>query len=124
MRNLWQRVVGWVTVYTIVLQAFSFGLMPAAAGANHNFDPFSIICSVGTSATTDTQDTAPSPHIAHSCDHCVLCSATTPPQAPDSAIKVSFIAPALPFSWPHTALPAHEPCGSSPELPTGPPTQL
>lgn len=119
MRHWWQRLIGWVTIYTIVLQAFAVGLTPPASA--HGLDPLSIICASSTSATADNQGSAPAPLIAHGCDHCVLCGATTPPEAPDTATKVSFRAPALPFSWPPAALPARKTLQTTPELPTGPP---
>jgi hypothetical protein len=121
MRRIWQRIIGWTAIYAIVLQAFSVGLIPQASAQTSGFDPLVIICQTDASGTAATPDSGTGSHISHGCDHCVLCSATTPPPAPDSAIKISFDAPASSFSWPSTKLPARDTLRILPELPTGPP---
>jgi hypothetical protein len=123
MRQVWQRIIGLVAIYTIVIQALAVGFMPAPASA-HSLDPFSIICSSPSAGENDSNAAAPAIPAAHGCDHCVLCATTAPPEAPDTASKISFAAPALPFTWPAARLPARSDRLARPELPTGPPSAI
>jgi hypothetical protein len=53
-------------------------------------DPFTIICHSETSAPTDQAPTPGPLSPAHACDHCNLCSATTPPLTPDTVLAARF----------------------------------
>jgi hypothetical protein len=58
----------------------------APLAASSIVDPFTIICHSETSAPAE-QAPAPGPlSPAHACDHCNLCSAATPPLAPDTVL--------------------------------------
>jgi hypothetical protein len=62
----------------------------APLAASPIVDPFTIICHSGTSAPAE-QAPAPGPLApAHACDHCNLCSAATPPLAPETGLAARF----------------------------------
>ena len=62
----------------------------APLAASPIVDPFTIICHSETSAPAE-QAPAPGPLTpAHACDHCNLCSAGTPPLAPDTVLAARF----------------------------------
>jgi Protein of unknown function (DUF2946) len=62
----------------------------APLAASPTVDPFTIICHSETSAPAEQAPSPGPPTPAHACDHCNLCSAATPPLAPDTVLAARF----------------------------------
>jgi hypothetical protein len=93
----------------------------APPAASPIVDPFTIICHSETSAPAE-QAPAPGPLTpAHACDHCNLCSAATPPLAPDTVLAALF----EPVRTLHVLRPIniarHNDVAADPKLARGPP---
>jgi hypothetical protein len=81
-----KQMLSWVAIYAVALHTLLTGIGPAFAAAQDGVDPFSVICLHDTGAgTPDGQQ--PSDLVpGHACEHCNLCSAATPPPAPDLVV--------------------------------------
>jgi hypothetical protein len=78
-----RRTVSWVAIYAIALHSILLGVAPLVAAPT--VDPFSIICH-SDAATPAEAPASPASAPTHACDHCNLCSAMAPPDAPDTAL--------------------------------------
>ncbi len=115
MPQVARRVLVWVAVYGIALQAI---LAPLALAAPATVDPFTVIChsEAATDANPASQPTAP----VQTCDHCVLCNVTAGAagtQTPHLAavlVQAGRIEPALLFNAPPSALTTHHPARGPP----------
>jgi hypothetical protein len=86
-----QRLKHGVTVlalYAMALHVLLAALAPISAGAGAAIDPFSVICH--SVAPDDTAPRHPALTPGQACEHCNLCSAASPPPAPDVALAIKF----------------------------------
>lgn len=83
MRAGIRQIVGTAAAFALALQTALWGIAPV--GAAQPADPFAVICHSEASASADTAPDDRSPAPAHACDHCNLCSASTPPLRPDTS---------------------------------------
>ena len=84
MRSVWRKVGGVLAIYAVAVHVVLAGLMPPGAAAT-TADPLSVIChSVPPEAAGQPDTSIPQP--GHACEHCNLCTALAPPQAPDTQL--------------------------------------
>jgi hypothetical protein len=121
MRISARQVVCWAAIYAIALRAILLGIAPVISAGVITGDPFGIIChSDGQALAPTEQPAAPGNVPGQSCEHCNLCSALTPPLAPNAilgTILPSHGAGVLPPT-PSTPRLDHQ---SNPKLARGPP---
>ncbi len=89
MRTITKRSAGWTAIFAIAFHGLLYGLTPLAAAPA---DPFSVICHSG--AQNDADQSLPGSTPSNACEHCNLCSATTPPLAP-AVVLGRIVAPDL-----------------------------
>ncbi len=84
--RLGRQMLSWVAIYAIAMHTLLSGVAPAFAAAQHNVDPFSVIClhdaDAGSPAGQQPSGLVP----GHACEHCNLCSAAAAPPAPDLVV--------------------------------------
>ena len=122
MRAGWRKIIGVLAIYAVALHVVLIGLIPFAAAATST-DPLSVICH-SVPAGTDGQQAPGVPQPGHACEHCNLCTALAPPQAPDTQLagtllpaRVLHVLRPLPTST-RTSL------ASDPKLARGPPQAM
>ena len=122
MRTWVRRTIGYVTIYAVALHAVLLGVAPVIGGNSIASDPFSIICRSDPQAVAPTTQSPVSPDQlpGHACEHCILCSTSVAPPAPDV-----FIGTVLPLRIAHVLRPALSTprisLASDPKLARGPP---
>jgi hypothetical protein len=81
MRASIRQIVSLVAIYAIALHAILLGVAPVLAGGSAAGDPFAIICHGDAQGTAPAEQAPSGPDIipGYACDHCILCSASTPP---------------------------------------------
>ena len=84
MRSVWRKVGGVLAIYAVALHVVLAGLMPLGAAAT-TADPLSVICHTVPPEAAGQPDTS-IPQPGHACEHCNLCTALAPPQAPDTQL--------------------------------------
>ncbi len=113
----------WLAIYAVALHVILLGLVPFNIASANPADPLSAIChSVALADTSSGEAPAKSGLIpGHVCEHCNLCNAMAPPQAPDAA----FVSIVMPVRVLHVLRPystaAWAGTTSNPSLARGPP---
>ena len=81
MRASVRQTVSLVAIYAVALHAILFGLAPVLAAGSAAGDPFAIICHSDAQGIAPAEQAPSVPDIipGNACDHCILCSASTPP---------------------------------------------
>ena len=117
------RVVTLLAIYAVALRVILLGLVPINIASANAVDPFSVICHSTTGAgQAGHQAPGKSGLIpGRACEHCDLCNAIAPPEAPDYALAGT-MAPAriIHVLRPHAAVPRRG-VTSEPRLARGPP---
>jgi hypothetical protein len=106
--------VSLAVIYAVALHAILLGVLPVPAGNFGAGDPFSFICHSDTQAPAEQAPSRPDIIPGHACDHCILCSASTPP-ALDSVLTgqlapmrlLQILQPASTLVRSHLAITAH-----------------
>jgi hypothetical protein len=81
MRTGVRQIVSLVAIGAVALHALLFGVAPMLEGGSARGDPFAIICHSDAQGVAPAEQTPDRPDIipGRACDHCNLCSASTPP---------------------------------------------
>ena len=125
MRRGGKGFVGWLAIVAIALHTVLWSAMPMAAAST--VDPFSVICSSGTHAAAQTDQTPDGqvPQPASACDHCNLCGAAAAPAATLDNIIAGQLQPARLLQVLRPAITAaHDGVAHSPHQARGPPQHV
>jgi Protein of unknown function (DUF2946) len=81
MRTGVRQIVTLVAIWAVALHALLFGIAPMLASGSAGSDPFAIICHSDAQGAAPTEQAPNRPDTipGRACDHCNLCSASTPP---------------------------------------------
>jgi hypothetical protein len=116
-----RQAVSWAAIYAIALRAILLGVAPVVSGGAAIGDPFTIICHSDGQALAPTEwPAAPKTIPGHPCEHCNLCSASTPPPAPDAILVTLLPSDVADVLRPTSSVPRIE-IQSDPKLARGPP---
>ena len=87
MRGRTRHFLSMVAAIAVILHTVLWAALGPLA-ASPAVDPFTVICHSETSAPAEQ---TPGPLLpTHACDHCNLCSASTPPLTPDTVLAIRF----------------------------------
>jgi len=116
-----RKVVSWAAIYAIALRAILLGVAPVITGGAVADDPFTIIChSDGQALAPTERPAAPNTVPGHACEHCNLCSASTPPPAPGAVLGTMLPSHLTDVLRPTSSVP-HIKIQSNSKLARGPP---
>jgi hypothetical protein len=121
MRFWLRQSVTLLAIYAVALHVILLGFAPIGPAGANAADSFGVICHAVAPSEDGTSPAAPHLIPGSACDHCNLCSATTPPTAPQTAFD---FAPVPAFAAPlwRTAHTVPRPgVTSDPKLARGPP---
>jgi hypothetical protein len=126
MRRGVKGFVGWLAIVAIALHTVLWGALAPMAAVASAVDPLSIICSSSPHAAAQTEEAPTHPALkpTAACDHCSLCSATSPPAvAPDNVIAGQLTpSKRLLVVYPAPLIPRGD-AVSNPKLSQGPPSK-
>jgi hypothetical protein len=118
MRLGGRRILSVVAIYAIVLNAILWGAAGPQIAASP-LDPFAVICH---SDAAQPGEQSPADHTpSQTCDHCTLCSASAPPQAPAVAIFIKLAPARLAHVLKPASVTIRTGVASSPQQARGPP---
>ncbi|MEI9805437.1 MAG: DUF2946 family protein [Pseudolabrys sp.] len=118
MRLGGRRFFSVVAIYAIALNAILWGAAGPQVAASP-LDPFSVICH---SDAAQPGEQSPAGHTpAQTCDHCTLCSAAAPPQAPAATVIIRRAPVTLLQVLRPTAVVLHDGIAENPNRTRGPP---
>lgn len=121
MRAGFRQYLSVVAIIAIALHTVLWAAI-APSSAAPAVDPFTVICPSESSAPAEQAPAHGPLAPAHACDHCNLCSASTPPPAPDVALAVRFEPVRTLRVLQPVNVARHDEVTADPKLARGPPT--